>query len=234
MFEEKITVPYYACAYDMRLSPHRLFDIFMESSSLNSSMSGMSNQKVMDLGYTWMLYKWKMEIYNRPRPEDEVLIRTWVSSWDRLRAYRDHSLLDTKGQVLAKGSSIWTIIDLDSMRPALIPDEIKDAYSLEEGPNFENFAKFKNQLLDGQGQAWPISLSDLDYNRHVNSGSSLRFIIDSNNRDYQDLKAIEIHYKGQIFYEDEIIILSQGEDQVHQQIVKDREVLVQARTFWQR
>lgn len=215
----------------MKLSPHNLFDIFLESSSLNSKEQGMSSQNVLDLGYTWMIYRFKMEIYKRPMAEENLKVQTWVSGLDRTKAYRDHRLADENDNTLALASSVWTTIDLEKLRPSRIPQEIIQAYTLESRPNFDKFTKFKDVTLD-EKRDWLISLSDLDYNRHVNSGSTLRYLVDSNKRDYDDLDMIEIYYKKQIYYEDEISIYYDGEDDLYQQIVKDGQVLIHAKSKW--
>lgn len=51
---------------DGELKLNHLVSYLIETSNYQSIDLGLSNEKLLDMGYTWMIYKWKIKINRYP------------------------------------------------------------------------------------------------------------------------------------------------------------------------
>lgn len=57
---------------------------------------------------------------------DEIVVRTWVTEWKRVRATRRYDFTRTSdGKVIARGETQWIFVELTSGRPIAVPAEIQ-------------------------------------------------------------------------------------------------------------
>ena len=123
---------------------------------------------------TWVLYRLHLKMDRLPNWRETITIKTWPSSGDGLRAYRDFLIMDENEAVIGRSLSYWLIMDIQSRRPARIPKAI-----LEMAPDNTDhvlpvtdpdFPEFDQVDISQQFEVRP---TDLDLNRHVNN---VRFI----------------------------------------------------------
>ncbi len=119
---------------------------------------------------TWVLHRLCIKMIRFPDWRETITVKSWPSSGDGLRAYRDFLILDSDENVIGKSLSYWLIMNIDSRRPSRIPKEI-----LQMAPkNTEhvlpvtdgNFQKIEDA---DNTQSFEVRKSDLDLNQHLNN-----------------------------------------------------------------
>ncbi len=119
---------------------------------------------------TWVLHRLHVQMDRFPEWRETITIKTWPSSGDGLRAYRDFLIMDENGNIIGKSLSYWLIMNIKSRRPARIPKKI-----LEMAPENANHvlpvtdATFPEIDQPDYLEEFEVRKTDLDLNRHVNN-----------------------------------------------------------------
>lgn len=62
---------------------------------------------------------------------DRILLRTWVDSWKAASCVRMTSIIriqDGREALLARGRTVWALIDFETGRPMRIPDDLRASF----------------------------------------------------------------------------------------------------------
>lgn len=90
-----------------------------------SSELGFTLDWYNERGQFWVLRTMRLERNGIARYEDELEVRTWVSSMTRVRADRNYVVRRVgDGRILARAAANWVYLDRMSMRPARIAPDI--------------------------------------------------------------------------------------------------------------
>lgn len=233
MITEKYKIPYYSVDSKLNLSISSIFNYIMEIGSVHSDNVGMTNERLVELGYTWMLYQLRININKFPKAQEEISVNTWISKSDKLKSQREVNIVDKNGGILVEGTLVWLVIDIAKMRAVKIPEVIKEAYKVEGNESKEEFLNLSKLIIEEEGNDITVYKSDIDYNQHVNAGVYLRWIVDSIKLDNDKLQSIEILYKDQTFIEDKVNIKCQKtEDGYLHQILGNEKTKALAKTKW--
>lgn len=234
MHTAKKKIPQVATDYNLNLSMNYLFDYILEMGNLQSEAVNMPYDELLRKGVTWMLYRFRVKINRLPRAKEEITAKTWVSTLEKIRTKREVNFYDEKGELLVASTTEWLVVDINKNRAVRIPDFIIEAFPLDKNENFEKFPKLKRDLISKPGDKIKIYKSDIDYNKHVNSGVYFRWITDSIEKDNSKLKEADIYYKSQVFYESDVEMrVEKSEDGSYDhQVVSDGEVAVIGKTIW--
>jgi medium-chain acyl-[acyl-carrier-protein] hydrolase len=152
-------------------------DLLQEAASEHASCLGAGFAELSPLGLAWILTGWRLEVARRPAWREEVVVETWPSARTDRTADRDFLLLSPSGEVLARGTSAWMILDLGRRRPVRLPAVLRDL-TLPDVPR---------ALEGGCGRpAWPggdatsvevaARRADLDANDHVRNTAYLDWL----------------------------------------------------------
>jgi acyl-ACP thioesterase len=153
---------------------------------------------------TWVLHRLNVKIDRFPKWRETITIRTWPSSGDGLRAYRDFMIIDANQQVIGKGLSYWIILDIDSRRPVRIPKKI-----IELAPrNTEHVLPVTSANFPEIGetdltQEYEVRKTDLDLNKHVNNVHYIDWALASLPED-TDVSTIDIRFLGEAVWGDTV------------------------------
>lgn len=234
MYEKTIRIPQVATDYNLNLSMNYLFDMVLEMGNLQSEAVGMPYDELLRRGVTWMLYRIKVKINRLPKAKEKVVMRTWVSTLHRLRTKREVSFYTEDGETLIDTTTEWLVVDIKKNRAIRIPEFIKEHFTVEGFENFDSFPKLKRKPIEKEGKDLTIVKSDIDYNKHVNSGVYFRWVTDSIEKDNSQLKEIDLYYKAQVFYKSHgEMRIEKLEDGYLHQILSDGEVAVVGKTIWE-
>lgn len=78
---------------------------------------GCGVERLISMGYTWVLLKFKMSLTRTPEADEELQIETWISSCSRVVTHRNFVVRDCSGKLLGEAITEWCMIDLESRRP---------------------------------------------------------------------------------------------------------------------
>lgn len=119
---------------------------------------------------TWVLHRLNVEMDGFPDWRETITIKTWPSSGDGLRAYRDFIILGEDGGTIGRCLSYWLMMNMETRRPIRIPKKI-----LQMAPkNTEHVLPINKMEFPGMekvdsSQLFKVRKTDLDLNRHVNN-----------------------------------------------------------------
>lgn len=234
MFEYNMRIPYFSANHNFYLRIGNLFAFMMEAGSLHSDSLGFTNDVMVELGYTWMLYRLKFKINKLPKAGDIVTLQTRSTGWDKLRAYRDTDMISESGEILVQSTTVWTVIDIEKMKAVMIPDEIKTYYDSEGERNFSMYENFSKKELDTAGDEIKIYKSDIDYNKHVNAGVYVRWMSDAIHLPDENLKEMEVYYGSQVYFGQNVISkIKKVDEYYYHQILGDGKPSVFAKSLWE-
>jgi acyl-CoA thioester hydrolase len=84
------------------------------------------------LGGTWVVREHHITYKNPAFEGDEILARTWVVDFRRVRSLRRYQFIRSRdGKMLVKGETDWVFVNIDTGRPISIPAEISRIFNIE-------------------------------------------------------------------------------------------------------
>lgn len=103
----------------------------LEAAAAHSAAQGWPEAKYLALGGCWVVRRHEIEYLQPAMPADKIVIRTWVSTMERISSERRYEMVrTTDGKILAKASTLWVWIDIKTGRSARIPAEITSAFEV--------------------------------------------------------------------------------------------------------
>jgi acyl-CoA thioesterase FadM len=97
-----------------------------------------SAARYASLGLHWFAYETDIEYYRPLRYGDTVTLKTWVQDFRRVRSLRQYVFYRADEEI-AHATTDWVLVDVNTLRPTTISQEIIDAYArgddVEVGPS---------------------------------------------------------------------------------------------------
>jgi len=200
----------------------------------------------LDLGFTklykqnllWVLVRQKIKVAKFPNWPNSVKVKTWATGKDILFWYRDFKIFDSDDSEIAKATSSWMIINLETRRP----HRAENLFNIPiEKPDFASETKLgKLPSVKDVTRRYEkeVRYSDLDLNDHVNNVKYLEWVLDSyplqrykKNR----IESVELNYMAEAIYGDRIFVNSDLIEPFHLHSIKrepDNKELFRAKIDW--
>ena len=151
-------------------------------------------------------------IERRPRLGERVIVSTTPYAFKGFIGYRNFTLTTEGGEILAKAASIWTLVDIEKMRPARPSEEILAGYEI--GPKLE--MEYEPRRIDLTGEGTPrepffIRQNQIDSNHHVNNEEYVNMAMEYLNESWH-VTQVRAEYKKPAYLHDTLIpvIYEQG------------------------
>ena len=182
---------------DGDLKLNHLVSYLIETSNYQSIDLGLSNEKLLDMGYTWMIYKWKIKI------------KTWASGFKNINAFREFEVY-CKGEKVIEASAIFLLIDVEKRKAIKIPEDLAEIYGNNGNRIFKSIERVNepSELEIANRFSYKILRRDLDFNNHVNNSVYLELIYEAVTDEYTHVKFkdINVNYINELKLDDEIVI----------------------------
>ncbi len=204
---------------DSRMGSAGMFSLLQEAAVAHAEVLGCGMSRIPETRRTWMMAGMTAEFFSWPGWGDEILVRTWPTGLSgRLLTRRDFEAFDGSGSRIARATSTWAYIDVDSARIQRIPPEIV-ALGDEMPPrlDLEPERLAVEDWTAGKAVAIAVRHSDIDPNRHVNNTRLLDWLLESVDRPSASArpKRIDVAFRSGIVLGDEVASESlAGEDGV--------------------
>jgi acyl-ACP thioesterase len=187
---------------------------------------------------TWVLHRLCVKMDRYPDWRETITIKTWPSSGDGIRAYRDFLILDSDGNTIGKCLSYWLMMNIESRRPTRIPKKI-----LQMAPSNINHvlpvteSDFQDIEEPERTEHYNVRKTDLDLNRHVNNVRYIEWAL-STLPEESAVSEIDITFMAEATQEDSVIAegqegekSSEGSNFYHQITRKaDKKIVAKARS----
>ncbi len=206
MAKKEFVIPTSFLTRERLLSPKYLFKLILEAGDIEGQEVLLTNDDMLRMGYSWILYQAKFEVERFPRSNEKVIIETYTPKIDKLKAYRNVDIFDMDKNLLIKSTGVWLVASIETKSIIELPDEVLDAYEIKGVPNFKKFEKFRNVKIIDEGEERKTYKSDIDYNNHINSANYIGWLTDSIENDDSNLKSLEIYYKKEIKPTEKVVL----------------------------
>lgn len=150
-----------------------LLDYLQDSCTFQSEDLGIGVDYLEQCHAAWVLSSWQIHISRYPGMGERVIVTTWPYFFKGFYGYRNFTLENENGEVLAGANSIWVFMDTNHMRPSKVPDAILAAYTQEFGePLSGEWGDRKVPVPKEGDRKEPVQVArfHIDTNHHVNNG----------------------------------------------------------------
>lgn len=171
MYSFNSRVRYSEVNKDGRLKLVSLLDYFQDCSTFHSEDVGMGTEYLAGQGLAWVLNFWQIDVERYPQLCERITIETNPYEFKGCLGFRNFDMLDEQGNRIAVANTLWTLLNINSMRPAKPTEEMLQAYSLSPKLPMEYLSR--KIPVEGEGErleAVLVRKHHLDTNYHMNNG----------------------------------------------------------------
>lgn len=154
-----------------KLTLAALLNYFQDCSTFQSEDLGLGIDYLKSKNLVWVLSSWQIVVEEYPLLGTQVEVATSPYEFKSFLGYRNFAMKDKEGHFLAKANSLWSLLSIDTKKPALPLPEITAGYPLEPKLPMD-YASRKIALPGEACKKDPIVVKKhhLDTNHHVNNG----------------------------------------------------------------
>ena len=155
-----------------------LFRMFQEIATAHADKLGVGTEKTFALGQAWILTRMQVEMYRYPRYEETIVIYTYPGDNKSFIFPRYFEVKTKKGELLARCSTLWAIIDLATRKVSLNPFgklKLPEEHHQDELPLPGKVATTELSLLENR----KVRYSEMDMNGHLNNTKYVDYIVDA-------------------------------------------------------
>ena len=197
--EERINVRYSDIDFNQSLKPFSLLNFFQDIASDNAERLGFGYSYIYPKNLMWVLLKYRIEFSRYPEGIHDFTLRTIPRGYNRLFAYRNFEL-DCGDEVIAKASSLWSLVDFKNKTLVNIGDVIDNPYFGKFVPdeNDLSFRKIPPLTSVDCEKEFEVRYNDIDVNRHANNGNYIIWALEPLSYDFRakyKLKTIDMIFK---------------------------------------
>ena len=177
MYSFKGRVRYSEVDSEKNMTIPALVDYLQDTCTFQSEDMGYGIDYLARNHVAWVLSSWEIVFEKMPRFMDEIEVDTWPYDFKNFYGYRNFTICNENGETMAIANSVWVFMDIETMRPTKITDEIVNAYigTRREQISYDwGERKIKYQ---GEGMAMGpvvVQQSHIDTNHHVNNGKYIQ------------------------------------------------------------
>ena len=156
-----------------------IIDAYQDCSCYHSEELGVGLYFLEPKNLVWILNYWEVEFIRRPKYPEKIVVGTYPYEFKGFLGFRNFFLKDEDGNYLSKANSLWVLMDWENMKPAKVPDEVKQAYEIEPKLDMEYSSRKisipkENCIQDKEIAPIEIVEYNLDSNGHVNNGQYIK------------------------------------------------------------
>ena len=186
MYSYDARIRYSECGSDRKLTIPALINLFQNCSSFHSEDIGVGIDYVAEHDGAWFILNWQIDIDRMPSFCDKVKVCTVPYEFKGFFGNRNFWLEDEQGNVLVKAATLWSYMNIKTLRPMRPDAEQIERYGLGEKLDMEYLPR-KIALPDGLDEGEPIAVRAdmIDTNNHVNNGQYINIAMALMSQDEQ-------------------------------------------------
>lgn len=205
IFSEPHKILFYETDRTRKTTIGMLVNILMLTSQDQSIELGLTEEKLNEKGYGWVITQHILKIERLPVYRENIRIFTRADSYNRYFCYRDFWIEDEKGTVIVKMHSIFVLMDQKKRKIARLLPEFIEPYKSEYTTKIERVPDPKidetSQLISEKN--YRVRFMDIDSNQHVNNVHYFDWMIDGLDENFlltHTLVEMNIKYKREVHY----------------------------------
>lgn len=171
-------VRYSETGEDGLLTLEAVIDYFQDCSTFQSEDLGVGIAWLRDRSLAWLVNYWQIDARRYPALGERIVIGTSPYELKGFMGLRNFMMETAEGERLFTAASVWSLFNMETMRPVRIPQKILESYDLAAPFDMEYLPrKIRLPGKEAQEQAFePITVErgHLDTNHHVNNGQYIK------------------------------------------------------------
>lgn len=104
---------------NLMIKPYAVFNMFQEAAAQHATGLHLGYETMRSENIAWILLRNRYTVLKQPTEFQDITIETWPLPSDRLDYDREYRFIDKEGNILIKGTSKWSVIDLETKRLTL-------------------------------------------------------------------------------------------------------------------
>jgi medium-chain acyl-[acyl-carrier-protein] hydrolase len=157
-----------------------LVQYFQDCSTFQSEDGGVGIGYMQDNDAHWLVNYYQIDASRLPVYGERVRIGTVPYEQKSFLGIRNFFMETEAGERLAVANSVWSLINMERMKPVMVPQKMLDCYVIHDRLEMD-YKPRKMKVPEGPGKAGkPIEVTEthMDSNRHVNNVQYVRFAMD--------------------------------------------------------
>ncbi len=172
----------------------------IEIATEHANILGVGYSDMIKFNSGWVLSRMSIEMTRYPGVNEEYSLTTWIEGFNRLYSERNMEIQDGNGETIGYVRTIWVAIDMDTRRPSdltgisWLTETINDRPCPIAKQSRLMPVKEDEATLSAQHR---FKVSDIDFNRHVNSVRYMDAFLDQWDIEFfdnNDISRFEIQY----------------------------------------
>ncbi len=215
LFERTFFIHTYEIDAEGRVHVLSLLNFLQDAAAGHAARLGFSVPDLVKRGLTWVLSRYRVSVERYPRFFEEVAVATWPSGLERSFALRDFEISDDRG-ILLRATSSWMLLDLETKRPVRADEHLPAAMVLDRRAVADAFPPIPQLGAAEREARFRVARRDLDMNRHVNNVVYIHWALEAVDEAVAAAMRpvdIEISYRAEAFYGDEIVSTAGSADE---------------------
>lgn len=231
MYSFLARVRYSECDMTGRLTEASLLDYLQDCAIFHSEDIGYGVDYMAKKGTAWVLASWQIDINELPVFGDNIVVDTFPYQFRGFMGCRCFIVRNADNDVeYARANSIWSYINMNTMKPERVDETLMAAYGLDEKIDMDYSAKKLRPPKDMAYIAMEpvvVTESHIDTNNHVNNGRYVHMAsgyIPIVMKEVTPIKRIRAEYKKQVYlgdvlipkiyqYNNQILVVYEDEDE---------------------
>lgn len=190
-----------------QLRTSRLLELFQEASISHTEELGWPRQTTLDCGFLWMIAMQRIEIERMPVYDETIVLTSWPGPMMHVLYPRQYRIEDERGNVLVRGSAIWTLVDMGTRAMANPDDHGVVIGGVEAGDELPLPRPIRAEECDREA-SFTVPFSFCDLNGHMNNTRYLDVAEDhlAHAAEGADLAGFSVQYMSEIRFGDEVAL----------------------------
>ncbi len=128
-FEHRFRVNEKPENYIRHVNNLRYLEWFIDTAIEHARLLGWGMSTCKEMGLAWVAKSHSIEYISPAYQDDDLLIKTWIENITSTRITRCYECKRVSdGQLIARASTVWVIVDYDSGKPKAFPKELKTKF----------------------------------------------------------------------------------------------------------
>ncbi len=215
-FEKDYEIKYYEQNLNGDLKESALMNFLQDIATLSAEKLGFGPSFVFKNNYAWVVLRYRVEFYGELKNLTKITIKTEPRGLSRLYAFRDFEIFAPDGTCLAKATSTWSLIDMESRRLLPMQKVLPMMFAFEKRESDLEYSKTGEIENPQYEKTFDVRFDDIDVNRHANNSNYVVWALETLEPDFRKnycVKNLDIRYKKEIGLGEKVISIAQKSEQ---------------------